>query len=164
MRTPFQILAVPYRFIKNGLYFCVFRRADSDIWQFIAGGGEDNEKPIQVGQLPTKAQTFITTYFKGHKVALAKQDSDLFSKSYDVIFTNGEKIEFDKSGDWTEVKCKSGVPTQIVPSAIRTYVKNNYPDASIIQIERKRNEYEVKLSNRWEITFDSQMRVIDIDD
>ena len=23
----------------------------------------DNEKPIQVGQLPTKAQTFITTYF-----------------------------------------------------------------------------------------------------
>ena len=103
----------------------------------------DNEKPIQVGQLPTKAQTFITTYFKGHKVALAKQDSDMFSKSYAVIFTNGDKI---------------------VPSAIRTYVKNNYPDASIIQIERKRNEYEVKLSNRWEITFDSQMRVIDIDD
>ena len=26
------------------------------------------------------------------------------------------------------------------------------------------NEYEIKLSNRWEITFDSKMRVIDIDD
>ena len=25
-------------------------------------------------------------------------------------------------------------------------------------------EYEVKLSNRWEIKFDSKMRVIDIDD
>lgn len=124
----------------------------------------DNEKPIQVGQLPTKAQTFITTYFKGKKVALAKQDSDLFSKSYDVIFTNGEKVEFDKSGDWTEVKCLPSVPSQIVPAAIRTYVKTNYPDASITQIERKRNEYEVKLSNRWEITFDSQMNVIDIDD
>ncbi len=124
----------------------------------------DNEKPIQVGQLPTKAQTFITTYFKGKKVALAKQDSDLFSKSYDVIFTNGEKVEFDKSGEWTEVKCKAAIPSQIIPAAIRTYVKTNYPDASIIQIERKRNEYEVKLSNRWEITFDSQMRVIDIDD
>lgn len=124
----------------------------------------DNEKPIQVGQLPTKAQTFITTYFKGKKVALAKQDSDLFSKSYDVIFTNGEKLEFDKSGEWTEVKCKSGIPAQIIPAAIRTYVKNTYPSTSIIQIERKRNEYEVKLSNKMEITFDSQMRVIDIDD
>ena len=29
----------------------------------------DNDKPIQVGQLPTKAQTFLTTYFKSHKVA-----------------------------------------------------------------------------------------------
>ena len=55
----------------------------------------DNDKPIQVGQLPTKAQTFLTTYFKSHKVALAKQESDLFYKTYDVIFTNGEKVEFD---------------------------------------------------------------------
>ena len=31
MRAPFQILAVPYRFIKGELCFCVFRRADSNI-------------------------------------------------------------------------------------------------------------------------------------
>ena len=48
----------------------------------------DNDKPIQIGQLPTKAQTFITTYFKNHKVALAKMESGLFYKSYDVIFTS----------------------------------------------------------------------------
>ena len=29
---------------------------------------------------------------------------------------------------------------------------------------RQIGEYEVKLSNRWEIKFDSKMRVIDIDD
>ena len=58
----------------------------------------DNEKAIQIGQLPAKAQTFISTYFKKHKVALAKVETDLFYKSYDVVFTNGEKLEFDKSG------------------------------------------------------------------
>ena len=36
MRAPFQILAVHYRFIKGELCFCVFRRADSNVWQFIA--------------------------------------------------------------------------------------------------------------------------------
>ena len=36
MRDPFQILAVPYRFIKGELCFCVFHRADSDIWQLMA--------------------------------------------------------------------------------------------------------------------------------
>ena len=41
MRAPFQILAIPYRY-KNGIpYFCVLRRSDSNLWQFIAGGGED---------------------------------------------------------------------------------------------------------------------------
>ena len=125
----------------------------------------DNDKPIQVNQLPAKAQTFIKTYFKSQKVALAKQESELFYKSYDVVFTNGEKVEFDKAGEWTEVQCRqSEVPAQIVPEAIKNYVKTNYPDANILQIERDKKEYEVKLSNRWEIKFDSKMRVTDIDD
>lgn len=125
----------------------------------------DNDKPIQIGQLPTAAQTFITKHFKGNKVALAKQETELFDKSYDVIFTNGEKIEFDRSGEWTEVSCKiSGVPAAIIPQAIKTYVESNYPDAKVMKIERNRHEIEVQLSNRWEITFDNQMRVIDIDD
>ena len=119
----------------------------------------DNDKPIQIGQLPTKAQTFITTYFKEHKVALAKMESGLFYKSYDVIFTNGEKLEFDKSGDWTEIQCKaSEVPVQAIPAEIRSYVTSTYPDAKILQIERDGKEYEIKLSNHWEITFDYKFR------
>ena len=60
MRAPFQILAVPHRFIKGELCFCVFRRADSDVWQFIAGGGENNEKPIQAAQREIKEETGVT--------------------------------------------------------------------------------------------------------
>ena len=115
--------------------------------------------------MPTKAQTLITTYFKHHKVALAKMESGLFYKSYDVIFTTGEKLEFDKSGDWTEIQCKaSEVPVQVLPAEIRSYVSSTYPGAKVLEIERDGKEYEVKLSNGWEITFDNQFRVIDIDD
>lgn len=125
----------------------------------------DNDKPVQVNQLPAAAQTFLNTYFKDVKVALATQDTELFSKSYDVVFNNGDKVEFDKSGEWTEVRCRqTGVPAQIIPSQIAEYVKTTYPDAQILQIERDSRGWEIKLSNRWEITFDKQMRVIDIDD
>jgi dATP pyrophosphohydrolase len=44
MRAPFQILAIPYR-KKREYQFCVFHRADIDQYQFVAGGGEDDEKP-----------------------------------------------------------------------------------------------------------------------
>lgn len=60
MREPFQVLAVPYRFIENERCFCVFRRADSDIWQFIAGGGESNEKPMDAALREIKEETGVT--------------------------------------------------------------------------------------------------------
>ena len=124
----------------------------------------DNDKPVQVNQLPAKAQTFLNTYFKDAKVALATQDTELFSKSYDVVFNSGDRVEFDKAGEWTEVRCRAGVPSQLVPGPIAEYVKNMYPDANVLQIERDTRGYEVKLSNRWEITFDKQMQPVDIDD
>lgn len=47
MREPYQILSIPYRIVDNKPLFCVFRRADSNYWQFIAGGGENGELPSQ---------------------------------------------------------------------------------------------------------------------
>ena len=113
----------------------------------------DNDKPIEMNQLPVKAQTFITTYFKDQKVALITQETGLFYKSYDVVFASGEKLEFDKSGDWTEVKCKTGE----VPAAI-------IPEAKILEIEHDSEGYEIKLSNRLEIKFNDKFQVVDIDD
>ena len=105
----------------------------------------DDDKPIQVNQLPQTAQTFIKTHFPDNKVAMAK-------------------MEFDKKGIWTEVNCKySAVPVAVVPEAIKKYVATNYPDAKMLKIERDKHDYEVKLSNGWEIKFDMQFNVIDID-
>lgn len=50
MRAPFQILAIPYRIIDNTPFFCAFRRTDSEYWQFVAGGGENDETPIEAAK------------------------------------------------------------------------------------------------------------------
>ena len=47
MRAPYQILAIPYKIINGNMLCCVLHRADTDHWQFIAGGGEDKEIPIE---------------------------------------------------------------------------------------------------------------------
>lgn len=124
----------------------------------------DDDKPIQVTQMPQPAQQFIKQHFPSGKVALAKMESDFLYKSYEVLFTDGSKIEFDKKGKWTEVDCKNGaVPTAIIPAAIQKYVITNYPDAEITKIELDKKEYEVKLSNRTELKFDLKCNLIDID-
>ena len=50
MRAPFQILALPYRMHGGTPLYCVFHRADFDQWQFISGGGEDDETPMEAAK------------------------------------------------------------------------------------------------------------------
>ncbi len=47
MRTPYQILLFPFIREKNRISYALFKRADRDVWQGIAGGGENNECPLQ---------------------------------------------------------------------------------------------------------------------
>lgn len=125
----------------------------------------DNEKPVSVNNLPALARQVITRNFAGKKVAFAKVESGVINKNYDVIFTNGDKVEFDKKGAWTEIDCEhTSVPAALVPSAIRNYVNSNYSGNIILKIERNSREYEVKLSNGLEIKFNSKFQVTDIDD
>ena len=53
MREPYQILAIPYRIVDGTPLFCIFRRADGSYWQFIAGGGENGETPIEAAKRET---------------------------------------------------------------------------------------------------------------
>ncbi len=124
----------------------------------------DNEKPIAFEQLPQAAQTFVKQNFPHAKVAFVKQETDFLKKSYDVVFINGDKLEFDSNGNWKEMSCKmQSVPESAIPAAIKKFVNENYPDARVMQLEKDRYEYEVKLSNFWEIKFDLNFNVIDLD-
>lgn len=49
-RAPFQILVLPYRRTRDGLGFAVLRRSDYSCWQGIAGGGEDDETPLEAAK------------------------------------------------------------------------------------------------------------------
>lgn len=127
---------------------------------------QSEAKTAKISELPAAAQQTIRDNFGGRKVAMSKSGTNmLFAKSYDVVFTNGDKVEFDRNGDWTEIQCKhSHVPAALVPQGIRDYMKRNYSDTSIKEIEKSGSKYEVTLSNGLEITFNKFLEVTDIDD
>ena len=60
MRAPFQILVIPFRRTVAGLEFAVLKRSDADYWQFVAGGGEDDEMPITAAQRETQEEIGAT--------------------------------------------------------------------------------------------------------
>jgi len=53
MRAPFQVLVIPFRHTPAGTEFAVLKRADLGWWQFVSGGGEDNETPLEGAERET---------------------------------------------------------------------------------------------------------------
>ena len=50
-RAQFQVLIIPYRIGNDGTAeYAVTKRSDVDAWQFLSGGGEDHETPIQAAR------------------------------------------------------------------------------------------------------------------
>ena len=42
-RAKYQVLVLPYKKLAEKALYCIFKRSDMDAWQFIAGGGEDED-------------------------------------------------------------------------------------------------------------------------
>ncbi len=124
----------------------------------------DDDRPIQAAELPRQAQEFIQKYFPQSEISYAKMERDFFDTTYEVVFTNSSKAEFRKNGDWKEVDCKyAALPEGLVPPQIAAFAADRYPGTKIVRIERDKYEYEVKLSNGIELTFDRKFNLIDID-
>lgn len=134
------------------------------VFTLVTNACADNYQPVTQTQLPEKAQTFLATYFPEVKISLARKEIDVMELTYDVIFTDGSKVEFDRKGNWTEVDClNQPLPSGIVPEAIEKVIRTQYPEAQATKIERDHREFDVKLNNRVELTFNKNMQLVDID-
>lgn len=45
-RANYQVLVIPYHVETETVKYCIFRRSDMGIWQFIAGGGETEDDSV----------------------------------------------------------------------------------------------------------------------
>lgn len=120
----------------------------------------DDDRVITFEQLPAQAQTMLKKYFADKVPLVVTVDMD----DYTVLYQSGEKVEFDKKGNWREINCKtSSVPSALIPEQIKAVVKQTYPGATIIKIDRDRRGYDIKLNNGLDIEFNRNFQVVEID-
>jgi dihydroneopterin triphosphate diphosphatase len=61
-RAPFQVLVLPYRFVESGdVQYAILARVDYSCWQGIAGGGEDDETPLEAAKRESWEEAGIPT-------------------------------------------------------------------------------------------------------
>ena len=121
----------------------------------------DDDRVITYQQLPQNAQEFLKQHFSKLVPLVVTMDWD----DYTIMYETGEKIEFNKQGEWKDIDCRaSHVPAVLIPQQIKSSVQQSFPGTSIIKIDRNRRGYEVKLNNGLEVEFNRNFQVIDIDD
>lgn len=121
----------------------------------------DNDRVITFDQLPAQAQALLKKHFADKVPLIVTVDWD----DYKVVYQSGEKVEFNKKGEWKEFDCKvSNVPTELIPEPIKTNVKTTFPGAIIIKLSRDRRGYEAKLNNGLELEYNKKFQIVDIDD
>lgn len=122
---------------------------------------------INPDKLPNAAKSFIKQYFPDQTILSAEKEKDDGQIVYEATLSDGTELDFDANGEWTEVDCHfTKVPDGIVPEKIVAYVKANYANSYIVEVEHKFNRYKVELNNSEygsasiELRFDSQLNYI----
>ena len=121
----------------------------------------DHDQVITFQQLPAAAQAFHNQHFAKKVPLTITMDWD----DYTIYYQSGEKVEFNKQGNWKDVDCRaSSVPSALVPQQIKTHVKATFPGTTILKLDHNRRGWEVKLNNGLEIEYNTAFQVIDVDD
>ena len=108
---------------------------------------------------------FVTQYFPNATVQMVMPDED----DIDVVLDDYTKIEFKLNHEWKKVDCEhsttyTSVPAELVPEQITAYVNTNFPNTAIKKLEKKFRGWEIELNNGLELKFNSNFRLMEIDD
>lgn len=123
-----------------------------------------DDRPMAFEKLPVAAKEYIQTNFPGEKTTMVTKDDDLIFADYTVMLSNGIKLEFEHSGELTQISSPDGIPAELLPVSIRNYVQTHYPNAGYLDFEIGKRTYEVKLTNRMELKFNNSFHIIEVDD
>lgn len=114
------------------------------------------DKVIPATSLPKAAQEFVAANFSERTITYAEADWD----EYEATLDDGTEIKFKANGDWDEVKSYTGVPSTILSNVISGQIETMFPDVSIIEVEKERGNFEIKMANRMKVYFSANGKLI----
>lgn len=112
---------------------------------------DDKDEPISSEELPATAKTFIQQYFPTATIVTTTKDKD----DYEVVLSEGTRIDFNKTGEWTDVDAAVGktIPSGFYPEAIDSYVSANFSRIGINEISKETIGYDVELTTGTDLLF-----------
>lgn len=111
---------------------------------------------VPPSSLPQNAISFIQRVYPNVQIWKVEIDDG----KYEVKLSNGTEIDFLHNGDWVSIDGEyNGVPLTVLPEYVANTVRRIYPQAIMIEVEKKWDNYKIKLNNMMKlyISYDGQL-------
>lgn len=126
--------------------------------------GCDKEEAVKATELPTTAQTFITTHFPNTAISSVVKEKEISHTTYDVVLQDGTSLDFTSSGECTDMDGHTNkLPDSVIPVKILDYVHTTYPNDNIVSWEKDGAEQDVELGSNVELKFDQDSNFLRLD-
>lgn len=103
---------------------------------------------VPVTALPQKSRAFINSTFPGVQIWKVERDGGKF----EVKLSNGVDIDFYMNGDWKDIDGEwVTIPFSVLPASVANTVKQTYPQAMMVDVEKEWGNYKIKLNNMMEL-------------
>lgn len=114
-------------------------------------------RSVSYDLLPAAAKHFIQLYYPDTSIANVNRSDIDGIIIYEVSLDNGQVVDFNSVGDWTEVKAPAdeGIPNGIVLKLIAEYLDTNYRGYPINDVVNTGDGYRVTLTTGVVLHFDA---------
>ena len=102
---------------------------------------------VQPNDLPQEALDFISKTFINDAIVYVERNRT----DFEVTLQSGIELEFFINGEWKEIKSFTPITIDVLPKNVVNTLKQKYANASILEISKQYNSYEISLDNRREI-------------
>jgi hypothetical protein len=125
--------------------------------------GCEKEIVVPVSDIPSNISNYVKTHFPNNTIAKAIKDKDGFTKTYDILLSDGTSLEFNRKNEIVDIEGLNALPDSVIPAPILSYVKTNYATNYITDWEIDNNTQQVELNNSLELKFDKNGNFLRID-
>jgi len=128
-------------------------------------GSATAAQAVSLTDLPEAALSTINQHYRQEDIASYEVKTvPIIGRNFEVKFNDGAEIDFDSNGNWHEWKDAKGLPKEIVPEKIASYIAQNYANTFAVSIDREAKKIKVDLASDIDLEFDEAGNFLRVDE